>query len=328
MSVIDAHIHYGDDDPVLLALLAEFDLKLLNICVAQDAHGQWRSQADVYSALAQTHPQRFAWCTSFDLPRLDDAHYVDAVIAGLDRDFAAGAIACKIWKNIGMEVKKPDGSFLMPDDPLLDPIYEHIAATGRTLLAHTAEPLACWQPLHEKSPHYGYYSRNPQWHMYGRNDFPSHEQLMAARDRVLERHPQLRMVGAHLASLEFDVDVLAARLDRYPNLAVDTSARLVDLACQDSGKVRAFFIRYRDRLIFGTDVVMRQRPSEMDEEERAQRAPQALAALRATYDLHRAYFETDQPLNVRGFETTGIHLPTAVLEKLYIYNTQYWYPGV
>lgn len=30
-AVIDAHIHYGDDSPEFLALLAEFDLKLLNI---------------------------------------------------------------------------------------------------------------------------------------------------------------------------------------------------------------------------------------------------------------------------------------------------------
>jgi predicted TIM-barrel fold metal-dependent hydrolase len=212
----------------------------------------------------------------------------------------------------------------MPDDPLLDPIYEHIAATGKTLLTHIAEPLACWQPLHEKNPHYGYYSRNPQWHMYGRSEFPSHEQLMAARDRVLEKHPRLRMVGAHLASLEYDVDVLAARLDRYPNLAVDISARLVDLACQDSSRVRSFFMQYQDRILFGTDVVMRRRPSEMDGEERAQ----ALAALRATYELHRAYLETDRPLTVRGFDTIGIHLPTAVLDKLYVHNVRHWYPGV
>ena len=48
MTTIDAHIHYGDDDPALLDLMAELDLKFLNICVAQDSHGAWREQAERY----------------------------------------------------------------------------------------------------------------------------------------------------------------------------------------------------------------------------------------------------------------------------------------
>src|SRR5262245_4199784 len=107
MSIIDAHIHYGDDDPALRALLAELDLKLLNICFVHDAQDPWREQAATYRTLAQTYPQRFAWCTSFALPDFADPHYADLVIAGLARDFQAGAVACKIWKNIGMDIKKP-----------------------------------------------------------------------------------------------------------------------------------------------------------------------------------------------------------------------------
>ncbi len=324
MPIIDAHIHYGDDDPELLDLLAQFDLKLLNITFVDQAHTPWREQATTYNALAQRYPRRFAWCTSFDLPRFDDPHYVDQAVAGLQQDFASGAVACKIWKNVGMEVKTPAGAFFMVDDALFDPIFETIAASGRTLLTHIAEPLACWQPLNEQNPHYGYYSNHPEWHMYGRTNFPSHEELMAARDRVLTKHPKLRMVGAHLASLEWDVDVLAARLDRYPNLAVDISARLIDLVVQDSAKVRQFFLNYQDRILFGTDMVMRQRPSTMNSSERAA----ALQWLRTTYETHFAYFETTQSLTVRGRTTTGLGLPTPVLEKLYYHNAQHWYPGI
>lgn len=320
--MIDAHIHYGDDDLQLLQLLADFNLKLLNICVAQDAHGVWREQADRYLALAVRHPQRFAWCTSIDLPRFDDRNYHDAVIARLDADFAAGAVACKIWKNIGMEVRKPDGSFLMVDDPYFDPIFEHLAANQYPLLTHIAEPLECWQPLKPGSPHYGYYSRNPEWHMYGRPEFPSHEALMAARDQVLVKHPGLRMIGAHLASLEYDVAVLAERLDRHPNLAVDISARLSDLAIQDSAKVRDFCLRYQDRILFGTDVVMRQAPSAMPETERAA----AIASLRQTYEMHLAYLAGSGPTTVRAYATQGIALPPAVLDKIYTENARCWYP--
>lgn len=324
MPIIDAHIHYGDNAPELLALLAEFDIRLHNICVSQDSRGAWREQAERYNALAQANPQRYAWCTSFDLPRLGDPGYVDGVIAGLEQDFAAGAVACKVWKNIGMEVRYPDGRFFHVDDPLLSPIFAWLAERGYPLLAHIAEPLDCWLPLREGSPHYGYYSRNPEWHMYTRPDYPSHGELMAARDRVLEQHPTLRFIGAHLASLEYDVDVLAATLDRYPNLAVDTSARLFDLVVQDSAKVRSFITKYQDRILFGTDVVMRTPPSAMAPEERAQ----AIASLRSVYATHFAYFESKGTVTVREREVQGLGLPQSVLEKLYRTNAEQWYPGL
>ena len=223
-----------------------------------------------------------------------------------------------------MDIKKPNGDFLMVDDELFDPIFECLIANGKPLLTHIAEPLACWQPLVEDNPHYGYYSKNPQWHMYGRADFPSHERLMAARDHVLEKHPKLRMIGAHLGSLEWDVDVVAARLDRYPNFAVDVSARLIDLVVQDSAKVREFFLNYQDRILFGTDVVMRQKPSTMNATDKAA----AIDALRATYQQHFAYFERDEPMVVRGRNTRGLGLPAPVLEKFYRTNAQTWYPGL
>lgn len=319
--MIDAHIHYGDDAPELLALLDAFNLKLLNICVAHDNQGEWRDQAETYARLAGQDPSHFAWCTSFDLPRFDDASYIDSVIAGLDNDFANGAVACKIWKNIGMEVRKPDGTFLLPDDPLLDSIYEQLIANQWPLLTHIAEPLECWLPLKEGSPHYGYYSRNPQWHMFNKPDFPAHETLMAARDNVLAKHPRLRMIGAHLGSLEYDTDEVAARLDRYPNFAVDISARLADLAIQDSSKVRDFFIRYQDRILFGTDVVMRQAPSQLSATERAT----VLANLRQTYEMHIAYLEGQGTVMVRTYETEGLKLPATVLDKLYYQTSYQWY---
>ena len=322
--ITDAHIHFGDDAPELLALLDELDIALLNICFVNNPDNDWRRQADDYSALHQRYPQRFAWCTSFDLPRFDEPDYTDRVIKGLSRDFSNGAVACKVWKNIGMEVRKPDGSFLMIDDPIFTPIFDYVQTQGRTLLLHMAEPLACWLPLNEKSPHYGYYSRNPQWHMYNRPDYPSHAELIAARDRLVAAHPGLRIVGAHLASLEHDVREVAARLDRFPNFAVDISARLGDLASQNSADVRDFFIAYQDRILFGTDVVMQTPPSAMPETERQA----AIADLANTYQIHFDYLETGDDIAVRQIRTTGLGLPDGVLQKIYAYNAERWYPGL
>lgn len=323
MTTIDAHIHYGDDDSAFLALLAELDLKLLNICVAASDAPRWRDQADAYSALRRAHPARFAWCTSFDVPGPnDDADYVERVIAGLQQDFASGAVACKIWKNIGMEARTAEGGFRMPDDPLFDPILDFITREGRTLLCHIAEPLECWQPLNPDGVHYSYYSAYPEWHMHNRSEFPSHARLMAARDHMVEKYPDLRVVGAHLGSLEWDVAEVAKRLDRYPNFAVDTSARLGDMAAQDSAVVRQFMCDYADRVLFGTDIVMRQRLADMPLDE----CESTLSRVRAVYRAYFDYFEQGGDVAIRGKQVRGLGLPANVLRRLYFDNARAWYP--
>jgi len=317
-------MHYADDDPQFLALMAEFDLKFMNICITEPINGEWREQADLYCTMSKAHPNRFAWCTTFALPDFVDPTWQDRSIAQLDADFADGAIACKVWKNVGMELRKPDGSFVLPDDPIFDPIYEHVAAKGKTLLTHIAEPIACWQPLTGDNPHLDYYRNNPQWHMYNRPEYPSHGQLMDARDQVVAKHPKLRVVGAHLASFEYDLDILAQRFDKYPNFAVDISARLIDLVIKPSNQVRDFFLRYPDRILFGTDVVMTQRPSTMEPDQKAA----AIAKLRQNYETHFAYFNEDKPMRVRNRETTGLKLPQSALDDFYVNMPKAWYPGL
>ena len=99
-----------------------------------------------------------------------------------------------------------------------------------------------------------YFAAHPEYHGLLHPEIPNYEAQVAARDRMLERHPTLRVVGCHLGSLEYDVDELAKRLDKYPNLAVDLSARIVHLQIQPRDKVRAFLVKYQDRLLYGTDV--------------------------------------------------------------------------
>lgn len=324
MLKIDAHLHLTADHPEGLSLLNDLDLKLLNICVAQDSAGQWRDQAETYQQLMVETPTRFGWCTSFDLPRFDDPDYIDRVIAGLEADFAAGAVACKIWKNIGMEVRKPDGNFLMIDDPLFDPIFDYLTRIDTTLLLHIGEPLACWQPLTEDNPHVGYYRNNPQWHMYQRPEFPHHSEIIAARDHMVAKHPKLRVVGAHFASLEYDVAEVAKRFDRYPNFAVDTSARLLDLTYQPVDKVRQFFLDYQDRILWGTDIVQRRPLSAMDTSEQEQ----VIAGLRTRFQAELDYYALDQRVIVRNREVEGLGLPEPVLEKILRINAERWYPGL
>jgi predicted TIM-barrel fold metal-dependent hydrolase len=327
MTKVDAHIHVNGDTEACRALFERLDLKLFSVCVAHTSD-DWRDERAIYQSLTEAHPERYAWCTTFDLPdfgRIPGMRdYAERVIAELERDLAAGAIACKFWKNIGMEIRKPSGEFLMIDDPLFDPIFDYLTREGIPALMHLGEPLACWQPLDENRPHYGYYSQHPEWHMYTKPDYPSHQQIIDARDRMLARHPKLRVVGAHLGSLEYDVAEIAARLDRYPNFAVDTSARLNDLAIQDTKTVRQFLTAYAGRVLWGTDTVARDPLSALPEAEQTAR----LARFESRFQREFTYYESEETFTVANREVRGLGLPADVLDQLYHESAAAWYPGV
>jgi predicted TIM-barrel fold metal-dependent hydrolase len=178
--------------------------------------------------------------------------------------------------------------------------------------------MGAWRPLDPKDPDYSYYKSAPAWHMYGHPGRPTKEQILEARDRMVARNPGLRVIGCHLGSMEEDVDDVAKRLDRYPNFAVDTAARVLHLAVQDREKVRAFLIRYQDRVLYATDLVAQPWDN-----------PEATAKRwAAEYERDWRYFATSEPVEFDGRKVAGLDLPKLVLEKIFHDNAVRWVPGI
>ena len=317
---IDTHTHVFRDDPAFPPMLSRLRLHVLDICVFTDKEPVFSHlQDEIDSALAVTRAARggVAWCTTFDPFQFRSPGFPAETIRQLDRDFGNGAVGVKIWKNIGMELKTPDGKFVMPDDPVFTPIYHAIASHNKTLIAHLAEPDSCWQPLDKANPDYDYYKAHPEWYMYGRPDHPSKAKILEARDHLLAQNPDLRVVGAHLGSMELDLDGLAQRFDRYPNFAVDTAARVVYLALQPRDKVRAFLIKYQDRVLYGTDLGYRPKGDSDN-----------LQDWESTYLRDWKFFATNDAVEFDGRKFQGLQLPDGVLRKLYHDNAVHWIPMV
>jgi predicted TIM-barrel fold metal-dependent hydrolase len=301
---VDVHAHYRTDHPDLVAALEAWNARavLVNVTGGDRQIAQkWRD----FQALRAAHPDRFFLVTTFDPFRFDEPDFVPRVIAQLRADIAAGAKGVKVWKDIGMELKDAEGRHVQIDHPRFQPIWDFLAEQRVPVLAHIAEPLAAWRPLDESSPHFWYYSNNPRYHAYAHPEIPRHEAIIAARDRWLARNPRLVVIAMHLASLEHDVGEVARRLDAYPNLYVETAARINDLATQPSERVRDFMIRYQDRVMWGTDFG----------EGSASRA-----GLEASFDQHWRYYagaDTVTLGNPRGWHRSvrGLALPRAALEK-------------
>jgi predicted TIM-barrel fold metal-dependent hydrolase len=166
-----------------------------------------------------------------------------------------------------------------------------------------------------------YFREHPQYHMYLHPEYPSYEQLINARDHLLEKHPDLMFIGAHLGSLEWSVDELAKRLDKFPNMAVDMAERISHLQYQavtNWQKVHDFFIKYQDRLIYGTDQRV---DTSKTPELRNQQA----------YDIwfrHWKFFTTGDMMKVPKVEKEfkGMRLPKSVVDKIYRENAIRWIP--
>ena len=321
LAPIDAHAHLYKDDPAFGELMRRLNLRILDILLIDDRDPYFKAmepqRGDVLK-VGHTTGGRAVLCTTFSPYQFEEPGFARRTIRQLDADFAAGAIAVKIYKVMGMEMKSKAGKYVLPDDPAFEPIYKDIAAHNRTVVAHLAEPDSCWQAPNPASPDYEYYNENPQEYAYAHPEWPSKAAILAARDHLVAQNPKLRVVGAHLGSMEADVNEIAKRLDRYPNFAVDTAARVPYFMLQPRDKVRAFLIKYQDRILYATDLVT------MPKDDTAK----ALANWNSTYERDWKFFATDQTVEYKGHSYRGLALPGPVLVKIFHDNAVRWLPGI
>ena len=318
---IDVHVHVFKTDPAFQKLLEGLNLKVMNILVMDDTESfrkQLQPQIDDALQLVRSSRGHVVLCTTFDPYKIDSPSFTADAIEQINRNFAQGAVAVKIWKNIGMEIKDSSGQYIMADDPRFEPIYKDIADHGKTLMAHQAEPDVAWGPPDPSDPSSSYYQENPQWYVAGRPGFPSKQKILEARDHVLANNPQLRMVGVHLGSMERDLDNIARHLDKYPNFAIDTAARMRYLMLMPPKDVRAFLIKYQDRVLYGTDLdfLADASPAEVVED------------WNSSYAMDWNFLATSETFNFRGKQVHGLNLPPAVLKKIFHDNAIHWIPGL
>jgi predicted TIM-barrel fold metal-dependent hydrolase len=318
---INTHVHLNRPSRAIIAGLESSHWRVLSICVSRatgDDPSDLESQIRGNAEMSRESQGRVAWAGSFDPRRWQDGDFAAKTIASLERQFRDGAIAVKIWKNIGMSIRTKTGAYLQPDDPAFQPIYQLLEKQDRTLIAHLAEPNGAWMPIDEHNPEKGFYSSHPEWHMYGRRDAPVKEDILRARDHIAARFPRLRIVGCHLGSNEDDLNALAMRLDRFPNFAVDLAARVRYLAAGDREKARTFLNKYQDRIVYGTDFSL---AAGADDE-------RASANLAAQHDRDWQYFSSAESMTYNRREVQGLGLASGVLEKIFRKNALRWFPGM
>ncbi|MDY6922368.1 MAG: amidohydrolase family protein [Pseudomonadota bacterium] len=315
----DSHVHVNVADSAFLEQAAADNFEILSINVDYPTFPSVSDQAAVAHHFTGVDPQRFHYAATFSMKGFGDAGWAPAAKAYLDSEFRQGALAVKVWKNIGMVERDAEGELIFIDDAGFDPVFNHLAALNIPLIAHQGEPRNCWLPLEQMTTENDrlYFSNHPEYHMYLHPEMPSYESLMAKRDAMVANHPDLRVVGAHMASLEWSVDEAAKFLDAHPNAVVELAARMAQIQYQsvrDHAKVRDFFIRYQDRILYGTDLTLN--PGEDAE---------GFRKVAHDYWLKDwTYLATAEIQRVDDIDAdaAGLALPRSVIDKIYYSNAK------
>lgn len=313
---IDVHSHYKFPREYLPALHEKWNMQSVLVDVSiKDSTGINRSW-DSYLAHAQKHSDLFFLCSSLIGVGIDSPDFAEQAIQQLKEEIDSGARMVKVWKNFGMVTKDTSGHFIQIDDSRLQPIWDFLKEKNIPVMAHIGEPEQAWKPLDPNNPHYGYYKNNPQYHAYKFPEIPSYETIISARDKWIENNPDLKILCAHIGSMSHSVDMVSERLDRFSNMYVELAARFGDLANQDSKKVRAFFEKYQDKILFGSDYgnsapENMMSPDELKEEE---------MNLDQSYNQLWRYLSSSDSLVIRGQKTQGLQLSKEILHKIYYKN--------
>lgn len=328
---IDAHMHIQNyADTVFINQAQEDNFQFLNLNVFKSGGKPIEEQQKFSVEMVQTFPGRNAWVTTFSLDNFNKEGWQDEAITYIKESVQNGAVGVKVWKNIGFFLKDENAKLVMIDHPRFDPILDYLAKNHIPLIGHLGEHRNSWLPLEKMTVNGNrdYARAHPEEHMFLHPERPSYEDYINARDRMLEKHPDLVFIGAHLGSLEWSVDELAKRLDKFPNMSVDMAERVSHLQYQaltEWQKVRDFFIKYQDRLVYGTDL----RSSAMDIVNKGIKDPEGIKKhAHEVWMRHWKFFTDDQMMRVPKVEGEfkGLKLPREVVDKIYRTNAEKLFP--
>ncbi|MEQ6120445.1 amidohydrolase family protein [Reichenbachiella sp. MALMAid0571] len=316
---IDVHAHINIESKKMINMARANNFKLLNVAVSFSGRQALEEQLRVRMKHFNENPETIVFGTAFTLENWDDPDWAEQTIKWLKADFDNGAVAVKVWKNIGMEIRDKGGDLIVLSDPKLDKIFQFIKDQGIVLMSHAGEPKNCWLPLDSMTVKndYDYFKAHPKYHMYLHPEMPSYQDQINYRDEMLAKNTDLKFIGVHMASLEWSVEEASRFLDRFPNASLDLAERVSHTQYQsqrDRKKVRDFFIKYQDRIIYGTDF------SESKEN--------LEAYMMEVWMNDWKYFNTEEMVTVPQLDNPvkGLALPKKVVDKIYALNAENLFP--
>jgi predicted TIM-barrel fold metal-dependent hydrolase len=321
--IIDVHGHIASDaiPKTLAAMDANFISRIVNLTAGStveeftaakqrfDAEGKGRFILYVNDVYAPQH--------------VEDPAFGEKVSQTIEACARLGARGVKVSKTLGLYWKDANKKIVAIDDPRLEPMWATAGRLGLPVSIHSGDPKAFWLPVDPQNERYDELKEHPSW-AFGGGAFPPREEVLRQLESVVAKHPQTIFVGVHFGNDPEDVDHVAALLRRYPNYNVDLAARLPEIGRQDPAKLRALFVEFQDRILFGTDFMVFTEGYILG----AGPVLTSEAEVKTYFDKHWRFLETnarqmEHPTPIQGhWRIDAIGLPPDVLEKIYFRNAE------
>ena len=135
------------------------------------------------------------------------------------------------------------------NDSRYDKMFSYLEENGVPLCIHLNDPETMWIPRvlteEEKRRNWGYFY----------DGYLSKEEIYRETFEMLDKHPNLKVVFAHFFFLSADLKEAERVLNKYPNVSFDITpgVEMYPNFTQKIDEWREFFIKYQDRIVFGTD---------------------------------------------------------------------------
>jgi predicted TIM-barrel fold metal-dependent hydrolase len=319
--MIDMHVHLSSGGSTrLLELMKRYGIDHVVNLSGGHPLGNLRGQI----AEARSTGGKITVFTGFPYEQAESPGYGPRMAKIIRLGHDMGAKGLKIFKALGLGVPGPDGKLLAVDDPELDPAFETAGELGMPIAIHSGDPRAFWLPVDAKNERFAELSAHPGWALYGRK-VPSFDEILSELERRIARHPKTTFISVHFGNCAEDIDRVASTMRRYPNMYIDTAARIPEMGRHPPDKLRAFFTEFQDRIVYGSDLGIGPEPEPLFLGSSGPNPPTPDEQELFFSATHR-FFETSDknfahPTPIQGSWTiNGIALPRPILEKVYYKN--------
>jgi predicted TIM-barrel fold metal-dependent hydrolase len=321
--VIDSHTLIAPIDESIDTALALF--KRVGVVKFCNKNGGFLGSRAFAATLQVKHrlKDQFAFFVNVSWNRVIESGWGENEADRFEREVGFGAKGIKFFKAMGLGARDGNQKLIPIDDARFDPLMDRAAKLNAVVAIHVGDPKAFFEPPTPDNERYDELKLAPDWSFYG-EDYPPLMELWKQTERLVTRHPATTFLFIHLGLSE-DLDYMEKLLDAHANVFVDTAARVPEFGRHPVDKVRAFFLKFQDRILFGTDLSISPDHWQLGS---VSETPVGIEEAVKFYQAHFRFFETDQknidhPTPIQGrWKVNAIHLPSDVLHKLYFANAE------
>jgi predicted TIM-barrel fold metal-dependent hydrolase len=306
LPIVDAHVHFVHPERMeeMLALLDEAGCERANLVCLPNHDGTTQNAAALY--FKERYPERVYISGALEYgPALAEPERAADILAA-----QIPALKAQGFDGLKLIEGKPEVRPLLPyplDGPLFDRVWAVLEQENFPVVFHVADPPEFWDP--DRCPEW---ARARGWD-YAGGGFPSRAELYGEVEHILQRYPRLKLTLAHFYFLSAELERAADFLDEHPSVCFDLAPHIDmyrDFNAQPEA-ARRFFLRFADRIVYGTDLDTRV----------LARGPEGRRLMQSIPWLVRSVLEREgEFLTPGGAKYHGLGLPQAVLEKIYSAN--------